>query len=706
MSSPFTQAPAVDVSFSNISYHIPSEHSFLSRLRLAERPAAKQILHSINGYVGSSQSLAILGPSGSGKTTLLNLLAGRSNHPPSAGEVLFDGKKRVARTKRHIGYVMQDDVFFSNLTVRETLSFTAAIRVPHLSSSERESIIYKVMKRLRLLKCQDTRVGDQQFDKGISGGERKRLNIANELLHNPSILLADECTSGLDSSSAHTVITLLRELCHDGRTVIATIHQPSSNIFAMFDNIMVLAAGHVAYFGPPDRVISYFESVGFPFPSRAYNPADFVLELVIEDEIFDEDMQQMENSSTEQFVSNQQRVIDSWKRNERKLLPPLEKEARLLAKQRTKPPEGIALPMPVSEVQSAESTEEGSSSSDEKPAPSSFDHPPAPRSRIARIKRAVIKRYHDITLQHAKHNTPDKYPTDWFSQVKVLAVRSIRQKRGNVIQPMYVIHVAAVTIVCLLYWIGLEPVEASIEDRLGFLSFTSIFFAFFSTFNSLFAFPTEKQVLNKDRASGAYRLSAYYFAKSMMETPVDMLTPIVFSSIVYWVVGLNPKISAFVLYIVVLVLDVLVAQSVGLLVSALFMDIKQAQVLASMWILSSMLISGYYIDPDNTPGIVQPFRYLSFIKYSYDAMVRIEILPPRQFACIEDGPSTVYSNGGLKCPILGEDLLRAAQLSDSLSIGGSILVLITWIILLRLCGYFALKLLHTDHKPKLSTWKS
>ncbi|CAN8076591.1 unnamed protein product [Agarophyton chilense] len=659
MSSPFTQAPAVDVSFSNISYHIPSEHSFLSRLRLAERPAAKQILHSINGYVGSSQSLAILGPSGSGKTTLLNLLAGRSNHPPSAGEVLFDGKKRVARTKRHIGYVMQDDVFFSNLTVRETLSFTAAIRVPHLSSSERESIIYKVMKRLRLLKCQDTRVGDQQFDKGISGGERKRLNIANELLHNPSILLADECTSGLDSSSAHTVITLLRELCHDGRTVIATIHQPSSNIFAMFDNIMVLAAGHVAYFGPPDRVISYFESVGFPFPSRAYNPADFVLELVIEDEIFDEDMQQMENSSTEQFVSNQQRVIDSWKRNERKLLPPLEKEARLLAKQRTKPPEGIALPMPVSEVQSAESTEEGSSSSDEKPAPSSFDHPPAPRSRIARIKRAVIKRYHDITLQHAKHNTPDKYPTDWFSQVKVLAVRSIRQKRGNVIQPMYVIHVAAVTI-----------------------------------------------VLNKDRASGAYRLSAYYFAKSMMETPVDMLTPIVFSSIVYWVVGLNPKISAFVLYIVVLVLDVLVAQSVGLLVSALFMDIKQAQVLASMWILSSMLISGYYIDPDNTPGIVQPFRYLSFIKYSYDAMVRIEILPPRQFACIEDGPSTVYSNGGLKCPILGEDLLRAAQLSDSLSIGGSILVLITWIILLRLCGYFALKLLHTDHKPKLSTWKS
>lgn len=99
-----------------------------------------------------------------------------------------------------------------------------------------------------------------------------------------------------------------------------------------------------------------------------------------------------------------------------------------------------------------------------------------------------------------------------------------------------------------------------------------------------------------------------------METPVDMITPIFFSAIIYWTIGLNPNFVPFLLFTIILVLDVLVGQSIGLLVSALFMEVRQSQVLGSMWILSSMLISGYYIDPNNTPDVVKPLRYMSFLK--------------------------------------------------------------------------------------------
>lgn len=504
--------PPVDVSFSDLSYHIPQKQSVASRLRLASPEPSKQILHSIAAYVGAAQSLAILGPSGSGKTTLLSLLAGRCDYPASSGTVLFGGKQRVARTKRRIGYVMQDDVFFSKLTVKETLDFTASIRIPHLSRAQRDQIVNSVLRKLRLSKCKDTIIGDQQFAKGISGGERKRLNIANELLHNPSLLLADECTSGLDSSSAYTVISLLRDLCLDGRTVITTIHQPSSQIFALFDNIMVLAAGHVAYFGTADRLVSYFESVGFRFPTHSYNPADFVLELVIDEVPPEEEV-------TDQAVeptppSSQQRVIDAWKHHGTPLLEDTISQSRALAKKRTTLLSYVALPITSSDSQSNESADQ-SSSSDMKQL-MMHDHPEAPKNFPARMRRAVVKRYHDITMRHAAHNAPDKYPTSWFTQVRVLAMRALRQKRGNVIEPMYVVHVTLITIVVSLFWLRMEPIESRIEDRLGALSFVCIFFAFFSTFNAMFAFPAEKQVLNKDRASGAYRLSAYYFAKSMV----------------------------------------------------------------------------------------------------------------------------------------------------------------------------------------------
>ena len=410
---------------------------------------------------------------------------------------------------------MQDDLFFSRLTVRETLEFTARIRLPsRYTLEEKQERVQDVMSRLRLEKCADTRIGDQQFDKGISGGERKRVNIANELLHQPRVLLADEPISGLDSSSAYTVIQLLRELSSEGRTVITTIHQPSSKMFYIFDKVMLLGSGRVAYFGKPSEVMRYFNSIGFPFPSTAYNPADYMLELII-------DSAAKEDTDDEPGASVQQRILDAWHAHE-------QQESNVA-------PSACAKDGTV--IVELESESEDTSSGDAAPVGEGDYHPdgihskkqflsrksqPDPEESHERFfrfsrsccARAIYKRYLDLTGQHGKDGMEDKYPTGWWTQVYILGRRAIRQKRGNLLEKSYVLQVIAVTVICALFWFQMEFREDSIDDRLGAVFFFGVFWGFFSIFSALYTFPAERAVLNKDRASGAYRLSAYYFAKT------------------------------------------------------------------------------------------------------------------------------------------------------------------------------------------------
>ena len=499
------RVPPVDVRFTDISYEIPSSNSVVSRFNPFSKSSNSptQILNSITGYVPAGSSLAILGPSGSGKTTLLNLLAARSEYPPSSGVILFGGAPRVARTKRRIGYVMQDDVFFSKLTVLETLNFTADIRIPNMTRAQRRKRVQDILAALRLTHCQHTRIGDQQFDKGISGGERKRVNIANELLHDPSLMLADECTSGLDSASALTVIQLLSSLCNSGRTIIASIHQPSSRMFSMFDNIMLLSAGRMAYIGPPSRVITYFESIGFPFPGTAYNPADFLLELVIDAKAktVEEETEEVDAENPAP-ISPHERIIDMCEGRKSELLAVIE---------------GNTVDQETEQTQrSNSSSDETESASIKTPSTDSMADPPGPDSHAGRMLRALKKRSYDLVGQHQKLDVPDKYARSWFQQVAVLSRRALRQKQGLILQPIYIVQLILLGVVTAICWWQIDLNEDTIEDRLGLLSFVPVYWSFNTMFTALQTFPLERQVLNKDRASGYYRLSAYFTAKNIV----------------------------------------------------------------------------------------------------------------------------------------------------------------------------------------------
>lgn len=242
----------------------------------------KKLLNGLDGYAEPGRIMAIMGPSGSGKSTLLDSLAGRlSRNVVMMGDVLLNGKKR-----KHdygvVAYVTQEDVLLGTLTVRETLHYSAHLRLPtSMNKHEIQDIVEATIMEVGLQECADRQVGNWQL-RGISGGEKKRLSIALEILVRPRILFLDEPTTGLDSAASFFVIQAIKNLARDGRTVISSIHQPSSEVFALFDDLFLLSGGEPVYFGEAKKAINFFAEAGFPCPSRR-NPSDHFLRCINSD---------------------------------------------------------------------------------------------------------------------------------------------------------------------------------------------------------------------------------------------------------------------------------------------------------------------------------------------------------------------------------------------------------------------------------------
>lgn len=277
----------VDVAVNKLSLDIDtspsiwesSPASFWRRLR-GQKPegTSKTVLHSVDASMPSGSLTAIIGSSGSGKTSLLNLMAGRMSlsRATVSGTTTFNGNTEIESVRS--AYVMQEDVLIPTLTVRETLQYSADLRLPPpTTQEERRAIVEQVILELGLKECADTRIGTTAH-KGCSGGEKRRTSIGVQLLANPSVLFCDEPTTGLDATSAFQIIRTLKRLARDGRTVIVSIHAPRSEIWSLFDNVILLARGSALYSGPVSESLTHFEQCGHvlaPF----VNPAEFLIDL-------------------------------------------------------------------------------------------------------------------------------------------------------------------------------------------------------------------------------------------------------------------------------------------------------------------------------------------------------------------------------------------------------------------------------------------
>uniref|UniRef100_A0A8C2XBE3 ATP-binding cassette, sub-family G (WHITE), member 2a n=1 Tax=Cyclopterus lumpus TaxID=8103 RepID=A0A8C2XBE3_CYCLU len=222
---------------------------------------------------------AIMGATGSGKSSFLDVLAARKDPAGLSGEVLIDGAHQPPNFKCLSGYVVQDDVVMGTLTVRENFRFSAALRLPKsVSQKEKEEKVEKLIQELGLGRVADSRVGTQLI-RGISGGERKRTNIGMELIIDPPVLFLDEPTTGLDASTANSVLLLLKRMADSGRTIILSIHQPRYSIYRLFDSLTLLVNGKQVYHGPAQTALEYFSDIGYTCEPHN-NPADFFLDII------------------------------------------------------------------------------------------------------------------------------------------------------------------------------------------------------------------------------------------------------------------------------------------------------------------------------------------------------------------------------------------------------------------------------------------
>ena len=649
----------VTLSVRNLHYAVPKPPT-----ALATDPPMKSILRDINFDACPGDVLAILGPSGGGKTSLLNVLAGRvtgstvaapadntdskgqlvaghmawgeSSGHLVAGSVTVNGRRRRKQDKRNMAYVLQDDMFLPHLSVRETLTFTAELRMPaDTPASLHASRVAEVIQLLGIDKAADNQVGSP-MQKTISGGERRRLNVANEMITDPSLLFLDEPSSGLDSHAALRLFDALAALAGAGRTIITTVHQPNSQLWNRFTKVLLLSEGGLIYCGKPQTVLSYIASphIGLPCP-MGWGVADWMLEIANGDQV-------------DKLHSTWSRVVRS----------------------------GLDVPLLASAAPSSSSEEAGTT------------HLPALlTAEAAAAEGAAAPQLGSSGPEElsAKEHGAQKWPTSFSAQFVTLAKRAWHNSRGNHISTLRLCETLAISTVCSLLWWRVPRTAEALEDKTGLMFFAVVYWSFFALFSELLTFPAERSVVRKERGSGAYRLSAYFLSRSFADVPARLLMPSLFIFIVYWTTNFMPDAASFFATWMTLLLHCIVFMGMGQFVGAFILDFEKALVTSAVINLAFMLSGGFYVSA--IPSWISWVNYLSPISYSWPLLLAIEFPPGTELQC-NNAEISVEEWGA--CPITSGNILDGANARIHQAWGNA-LVLIVASVLFRVGAYFGLR---------------
>eukprot|EP00850_Spirogloea_muscicola_P012943 SM000085S23293 [mRNA] locus=s85:490739:494842:- [translate_table: standard] len=265
-------ATSYDMSVQGLTYKIVS--------KVQGAPVERKLLDDITVNARAGEILAVVGPSGAGKSTFIDALAGRIDPASLDGVILVNNKALTTSFRRISGYVMQEDALYPQLTVRETLLISARLRISNgVSHKAKIRRVDAMIQDLGLQDCAHTLIGNEE-SRGISGGERRRVSIGVDMVHDPAVFFLDEPTSGLDSTSALNIMEILNKVAvQRKRTIILSIHQPSFRVLELIHNFLVLAKGKSVYQGPLDRMVPFFQDYGCTIPERA-NILEFALDFI------------------------------------------------------------------------------------------------------------------------------------------------------------------------------------------------------------------------------------------------------------------------------------------------------------------------------------------------------------------------------------------------------------------------------------------
>jgi ABC-type multidrug transport system ATPase subunit len=368
---------------------------------------------------------------------MLDVLSGRSAYDDGIitlnGNVVTD--KVMKKLKKKIAYVKQNDIFFGHLTVRDQLTYTAFLRLPSKWTKARKiAEVNRILAVLRLSSCAETPIFL------LSGGERKRVNIATELLTDPILVLLDEPTSGLDSTNAKALINILDDLAvKEGKAVVTSIHQPSSGAFFGFHRLMLLAEGNLIYYGEPLDSLVYLKNVDMECPIQ-YNAADHWMDLLVTDDAV-KDMNSLHcgTCSSARVTSTRDQLIHAW-----------DKEAF------------------------------------SKTVDSQMDED---RSR-------KLKRLSCIAENQAEYYDYS-FNTLWWTQFGILLHRSMKNSRSAIFTPINIIKSAVISTCVGLLWFQLPYTSSEVYNRSSFFFFTMSFWVIEAMYGALLAFPSERDIMYK-----------------------------------------------------------------------------------------------------------------------------------------------------------------------------------------------------------------
>lgn len=527
----------------------------------------KIILKGMTGYARAGTMLAVMGSSGAGKTSLLNLLAGRittSKGCKASGQVYVNGKPRdYTKFRKLAAYVLQDDDMFAELTVEEQLNYAALLRLPADMPREKKLMrVQKVIQELSLTKVKDTQIGNE-IVRGISGGERKRVNIGTELVTDPALLFLDEPTSGLDSFNALNVMTSLRRLASNGRTIVSTIHQPRSSIFALFDQLCLLSEGRVMYFGPAKDAIGYFASLSFASPAQ-FNPADFFLDLL-----------SVDPRSPDREANTKARV-------------------EYLGNKHVAQEEPVLLEGPDGDLEAGDD----------------YGHA-----------------QNEVQVQLKNRQYQTSWVNEFGVLINRSLKLAFREKMANYARLGQVIFFSVILGLIWLNNGRDNSITEGFPTRqslAGVLFFIVINQAFGGIFSVIFGFPLERSIVTRERSSNMYRTSSYFLSKSVTDLPKTLVFNVIFCSIVYWMIGLRPEAGAFFIFIVIIFVTSILAEALAIAVSVVTGDAQAAAGIIPVFVILALLFGGFFIGNSALPAWIGWGKWLSFVFYAFNALGKNE----------------------------------------------------------------------------------
>ncbi|KAL2753166.1 hypothetical protein ACRALDRAFT_1052184 [Sodiomyces alcalophilus JCM 7366] len=627
------------------------------RSPLGKKSPVRRILNPVNTTFQAGVLNIIMGPSGSGKTSLLNAMALRlhdtmgTQYKPS-GKLTFNGAVPSNSVIRSVcSYVCQDDEgLLPSLTVRETLRFAAGLRLPSwMSRDEKNSRAEDVLLKMGLKDCADNLVGSDLI-KGISGGEKRRVSIAVQLLSDPRVLLLDEPTSGLDAFTANSIMEVLQGLAIEGRTLILTIHQARSDLFKHFGNVLLLARGGIsAYAGPAKEMMTYFHRLGFDCPPHT-NPADFALDLIMVD------LQQADREAASR--ERVKRLVDAWeahvngaKARGESRAPSTVIEPRLTpVEEADEGPLGMGLTPTVDKGQPNSPDCCSLSATGPRGCTSSEHKGPTPEMR--QLQNGVV------VATPAELGALVRQRAPFISTTPLLIQRAlINFRRQPPLLLARTMQVVGLGVVLTLFFAPLKNDLISVQNRMGFVQQVGSFY-FVGMLQNVAIYPAERDVFYLEDDDGVYSVEAFLASYTLLEIPFEIISCLLFGVLAVLAVGFPRTAEMYFVSVFCCFAIVSCGESVGIMFNTLFGHTGFAVNLTSIFLSLAQTMAG--ILSIDMPEFLQALNYLSPIRYAARALAPFS-LDGVTFSCT----ATQRLPTG-ECPIqTGQDVLDLYQLNTN-----------------------------------------